>query len=122
MPKDWKVPSGGKLVIGQQGCLYGNRLYPQEKFGDYDYPSFSSDNHYLQWTLACLDRSLKTVTPFDTFSGPMTEAVLLGNVALRFPGKKLQWDPDTFAFPSTPKADQYLQRAYRKGWEIEGLG
>ncbi len=122
MPSDWKVPSGGKLVVGEEGCLYGNRLHPQEKFAGYDYPQCESDDHYMQWTLACLDRTRTTVTPFDTFSSPMTEAVLLGNVALRFPGQKLQWDTTAFAFQAMPEADKYLRREYREGWQIEGLG
>lgn len=122
MPGDWKVPDGGNLVVGSEGCMYGNRLYPREKFADYDYPQCKGDDHYMQWTLACLDRSRKTVTPFDTFSSPLAETVLLGNVALRFPSQKLSWDPEAFSFPGMPKANQYLRREYRAGWRIEDLG
>jgi hypothetical protein len=76
----------------------------------------------MQWTRACLDRSRKTLCPFDTLAGPVTEAVLLGNIALRFSGKKLSWDSAAFAFPGFPDADRFLRRSYRKGWNIEDLG
>jgi predicted dehydrogenase len=122
MPKGWQVPDNGKLIIGEEGCMYGHHLYPREKFAKYDYPKPETIDHYQQWTLACLDRSLKTVCPFDAASGPLTEAVLLGNVALRFPGKKLKWDSEAFSFPQMPEADGYLRRSYRDGWGIDGLG
>ena len=122
MPAGWKVPNGGELVIGAEGSLYGGRLYQEEKFADYEAPACKGDDHYMQWTRACLDRSRKTVTPFDTFSGPMTEAVLLGNVALRFPGRKLAWDSRALAFSGASEADRFLRRDYRDGWRIEGLG
>ena len=81
----------GGIGVGDKGCMFRNRLFPREKFAGFEYPVCTGDDHYMQWTLACLDRSRKTVTPFATFSSPMTEAVLLGNIALRFPGQKLTW-------------------------------
>jgi predicted dehydrogenase len=122
MPDDWTVRDGGNLIVGDEGGLMGHRLYPREKFANYAYPKVTGDDHYLQWTRACLDRSRKTLCPFDTLAGPLTEAVLLGNVALRFPGRKLNWDTTAFAFPGATDADQFLRRTYRKGWNIDGLG
>lgn len=122
MPDGWTVPDGGNLIVGDDGVLMGHRLYPQERFAKYAYPKVVGDDHYLQWTRACLDRSRKTLCPFDTLAGPLTEAILLGNVALRFPGKKLDWDTTAFAFPGATDADQFLRRTYRKGWNIDGLG
>ena len=122
LPDDWKVPNSGSLIVGAEGTMYGHRLYPEQKFGKFEYPKTEGDNHYTQWAKACLDRSLETVTPFATFSSPLTEAVLLGNVALHYPGEKLQWDPKAFKFPNQPDADNHLKRAYRGGWQIEGLG
>jgi len=121
MPSDWRMPNGGALIIGENGCIYGNRLYPQGKFARYDYPKVEGDDHYMQWTKACLDRSRKTVTPFAAFSSPLTEAVLLGNIALHYPNQKLQWDTAAFKFPNKPEADRLLRRSYRDGWRIEGL-
>ena len=58
---------------------------------------------------------------FD-WAGPMTEAVLLGNVALRYElreeltRKKLRWDAAKLTFTNHERANQFLRRDYRTGW------
>ena len=51
------------------------------------------------------------------YSGVLTEAVLLGNVAYRS-GKALEWDAKNIKFPNAPEAEQFLHYEYRKGWEL----
>ncbi len=53
---------------------------------------------------------------FD-YSGPLTEFVLLGNLAIRA-GQKIEWDGENMKATNCPAADQYVRRAYRKGWEL----
>ena len=53
---------------------------------------------------------------FD-YAGPMTETVLLGNVAIRA-GAKLYWDSENMRFPNFPEADKFLHRPYREGWSL----
>jgi hypothetical protein len=48
---------------------------------------------------------------------PFSEAILLGNIALRVPGKLL-WDADATKFIDAPEADALMTRAYREGWEL----
>ena len=48
------------------------------------------------------------------YAGPLTEAVLLGGVATRFPGKKLEWKAASQSFPGSPEADRFVGREYRK--------
>lgn len=55
-------------------------------------------------------------------SGPMSEAVILGTVAVRTPGVKLEWDAKTLKIPNSAEANALLRRSYREGWHIEGLG
>ena len=62
----------------------------------------------------------KTGANFD-YAGPLTEAVLLGSVATRFPMATLDWDAAALKFTNTAEANQFVQRAYRKGWEVAGL-
>ncbi|MBI4584123.1 MAG: Gfo/Idh/MocA family oxidoreductase [Planctomycetes bacterium] len=50
-------------------------------------------------------------------AGPLTELVLLGNIALRT-GKKIEWDPKAFKITNVPEANPYLNCEHRKGWEI----
>ena len=57
-----------------------------------------------------------TTCGFD-YSGPLTETVLLGNVAYRT-GEKLQWDAENLKATNCPEADQFIRREYRKGWTL----
>jgi hypothetical protein len=61
----------------------------------------------------------KTTAGFD-YAGPLTETVLLGSVACRFPHQPLQWDAARLKFDSDD-ANQHLRRTYREGWRIKGL-
>ncbi|MCC6511747.1 MAG: gfo/Idh/MocA family oxidoreductase, partial [Pirellulaceae bacterium] len=58
----------------------------------------------------------ETTSHFD-YSGPLTETVLLGTVAIRVPGKLLMWNSDTMRFTNMPAAEQWLNKPYRSGWE-----
>ena len=51
----------------------------------------------------------------------MTEAILLGTVALRVPDTILEWDAVKMKFPNHPEANKYLRRIYRKGWKVRGF-
>jgi hypothetical protein len=53
---------------------------------------------------------------FD-YAGPMTEMVLLGNLAVRT-GRRVEWDAKNMRATNVPEANQYVSREYRKGWEI----
>ena len=116
----WK---NGLLFVGQKGLLlvdYENppRLLPEDKFADVQVELEPGDNHYLQWTEACKGNG-KTATPFS-YSGPLTETVLLGNVAVRL-GKPIDWDREKLSAQGEPAADAFIRREYRKEWRIEGL-
>jgi hypothetical protein len=54
---------------------------------------------------------------FD-FAGMLTETILLGNVAMRLSGKKLEWDGPSLKFTNNSDANQYLHFDYRKGWTL----
>jgi hypothetical protein len=54
---------------------------------------------------------------FD-YSGPMTETVLLGNVALRA-GQKIDWDSKNLKVTNLPEANRFVRKSYRKGWDVE---
>ena len=50
-------------------------------------------------------------------SGPFTEMVLLGNLAIRL-GKKLDWDGPNMKALNAPEADALIRREYRAGWQL----
>ena len=57
---------------------------------------------------------------FD-YSGPLTESVLLGSVAVRFPKTTLEWNSAKLQFTNEKAANQFVRRKYHKGWEVAGL-
>ncbi|HVL11370.1 MAG TPA: gfo/Idh/MocA family oxidoreductase, partial [Gemmata sp.] len=116
----------GSILIGTEGVLYsqydsGNTpiLLPGEKFKDFKMPEVQSDNHYLQYVEAVRGNG-KTSAPFS-YSGPLTEMVLLGCLATRFPKTDLKWDTKGLKFTNNDAANQFVKREYRKGFEAEGL-
>ena len=122
IPEDEKLLANGILFIGDKGQLlvdYFNppRLLPEGDFADTKIEAAAIDNHYQQWTEAIKGNG-KTSCPF-AYSGPLTETVLLGNVAVRT-GKTLKWDSKSLQSDS-PEADALLRRSYREGWSVAGL-
>ena len=78
----------GSIYVGTEGVLYAPyidppELFPAEKFKDTKLVAASGNDHYLQFVEACRGNG-KTSAPFD-YSGPLTESVLLGCLATRFP-------------------------------------
>ena len=115
----WK---SGVLFVGQKGQLladYGRHvLLPEKDFDGFTPPApFIKDSigHHKEWIAACKTGG-PTTCPFD-YSGPLTEAALLGNVAYRA-GQKLEWDWKHLKATNSPEADRYLQHHYRRGWKI----
>jgi hypothetical protein len=122
--KNLHLPSNGSILLGENGAMLlphvaGPQLLPRDKFIDYQRPKLKGGNHYLQWVQACLGRD-QTSAGFD-YAGPLTEVVLLGVLAGRFPGRKLQWDSAALKVANLPEADRFIRFPYRKGWEVAGL-
>lgn len=123
---DMKLDSQGSIFIGTEGVLYsqydsGNVpvLLPRDKFKDVKLPEIKSDDHYLQFVEAVRGNG-ETSAPFS-YSGPMTEMVLLGCLATRFPKTDLKWDAKALKVTNVAEANQFVRRVPRKGWEVEGL-
>lgn len=70
---------------------------------------------YAEW-LAAIRSGTPALSNF-TSSGPFSETVLLGNLALRL-GKKVEWNPKTLTAKNAPEAAAIVRRPYRKGWEL----
>jgi predicted dehydrogenase len=112
----------GVLFVGDKGMLLASydsyRLLPEADFKDFHPPAPSIPNsigHHAEWIEAC-KTGKPTTCNFD-YSGPMTEAVLLGTVAYRL-GRKIEWDSAGLKVVGCPEAERYLRREYRKGWTL----
>jgi predicted dehydrogenase len=118
---------GGVLFIGKKGMLmcgtYGSnpRLIPESRMQDYRRPEKSiprSPGIHAEWIEAC--KSGKKSTTDFSYSGPLTETMLLGNIAVRAKdsNKTLEWDPVKMEITNHPEANAFLSMAYRDGWNL----
>jgi predicted dehydrogenase len=116
-----EYPAESSMLIGTEGSLliplgYPPQLLPEEKFKDIKRPSLPPRNHYHHFVDACLGGE-KTESHFAQ-TGPMTEAILLGTVAIRVPGQKLEWDSTHLKVRNEHEANRFLRRKYREGWHV----
>jgi predicted dehydrogenase len=131
---------GGAIIIGTKGKMmcgtYGNNatLLPTALSKDAHVPQVTKrvpEGHYLQWVNACIAGYGKNElsSSFD-YAGPLTESILMGNLALRswnikdakggFPGrKKLLWDAVNMKITNFDEANQFVKRTYREGYKFE---
>lgn len=117
-----KLKGAGVLFVGDKGQMFadygGFKLYPEETFADWKAPEQSipaSIGHHAEWIRACKTGD-PTLCNFS-YSGPLTETVLLGVVAHRL-GKPLDWDAAKLEVTNAPEAAELIRPEYRKGWEI----
>ena len=129
---------GGYLFEGTKGKLMGDFnmapvLLPTARMKDTlpaeTIPRINGAEagHYTQWVEACMKGygNMQLSSPFE-YAGPMTEAILMGNLALRsyamknkdnYPGrKKLLWDAKNMKITNFDEANAFVKREYRKGW------
>lgn len=122
-----KIPAdGGSMFIGDKGIIvcetYGGdvQMFPEERFLEYkDLPKTLKrigTSHEMNWVDACKGGEAPC-SNFD-YSGPLTEMVLMGNLAIRVPGKRLLWDGDNMKVTNDDDANRFIQREYRKGWTL----
>jgi hypothetical protein len=76
-------------------------------------------NHYHLFADACLGGP-KTESHFAQ-TGPMTESIILGTVAIRLPGQKLEWNHRRMKVTNLADANRLLRRKYREGWHAGGF-
>ncbi len=119
-----KVSDQGSIYIGTEGVMYSPYianpvLLPAEKFKEYKQPRPGNRDHYGQFVEAVRGNGT-TSAPFS-YSGPLSETVLLGCLATRFPKTTLEFDSENLKVTNVDKANAFVRKTYRKGWEVEGL-
>ncbi len=122
------VPASGSLVIGAGGALvipHGGggapAIYRDGKLSDETIESLPSENHHQGFADAIRGKAPEAPRAHFGYAGPMSEAVLLGAVAMRLPGETLRWDDAAGRFVDSEAANAMLHDPYRSGWEVEGL-
>lgn len=142
--------NNGVLIIGENGIISTNindsspltpKLYLNDgstEFGpeieENEEPEYG---HQRKWVDACKagfnSPEHQALTSSFDYAGPMTETVLMGNLAIRsymlrreneeekmefFARKKLLWDGENMKITNLEEANQFVTRTYRKGWEM----
>ncbi|HZL35497.1 MAG TPA: Gfo/Idh/MocA family oxidoreductase [Tepidisphaeraceae bacterium] len=128
---------GGSIMVGDKGILYSPvddgrqwELLPADAYRDYKMPpptlprnpELHGDNnkmdeaHKAEW-LAAVKGGPPALSNFN-YAGLLAETILLGNVAIRAGGEKLEWDATNLRFPNAPQADKWLRRRYREPWTL----
>jgi hypothetical protein len=121
-----ELDDNGSLFIGDKGKIicgvYGHKpqLLPESRMADYKRPPKTiprtpGNSSHLDWIRACKGGPV-ACSNFN-ISGPFTEWVLLGNVALRV-NKKIEWDSKNLRVKNIPEAEELIRGTYRAGWEI----
>ncbi|HYE55263.1 MAG TPA: gfo/Idh/MocA family oxidoreductase, partial [Chitinophagaceae bacterium] len=128
----------GKLMAG----LFGTNatLLPTSKMKEVTLPASKfpfveggPEGHQQQWVKACKKGyGTYTSSSFDE-AGPLTETVLMGNLAVRsynyseknakgesvYPGrKKLLWDGENMKITNFEPANQFVKREYRGNYKL----
>jgi hypothetical protein len=117
--KDNKLPDQGSIFLGTNGVMVLPHIGMPRLLGEakgHPIEAVPGENHWFQFINAALGEG-KTNANFD-YAGPLTEAVLLGSVASRFPQQTLEWDAAALQFTNVEGSNQFVRRDYRAGWEI----
>lgn len=119
--------SGGGFIVGEDATIITNtyagtaRIAPETKMREVlksqlpkKYPRVKG-SHFEEWIEGCKGGPLPG-SNFE-YSGPFTETVLLGNLAIRT-RRRLEWDGEKLQVTNFPEANRYLTKDYRPGWGI----
>lgn len=112
--------ASGCLVVGEKGRMYspddyGSRLtiLGTDELPDVEYPR--SPGHFTEWVEA-IKGGEPAVSNFPDYAVPLTETILLGNLAL-WCGEPLQWDAEKMV-ASVEGLEEIIMSPYREGWEL----
>ena len=119
-----RLPGQGSILVGTKGVMLLPHigmpvLLPEDQFQGFAMPPQEPVNHYFQFVEAILGNG-KTTTGFE-YSAPLTESVLLGPIATRFPKTTLEWEAKKLKFTNSAEATAFVKRKYRAGWGVKGL-
>lgn len=119
--KKMQVKASGCLVIGDKGQLYSPDDYgaKHELLGGATAPKVSiveSPGHFTEFANA-VRGGPKAVSNFADYSGPLTETILLGNLAV-WAGKKIEWDSANLKATNAPEVEPIVHPQFREGYKL----
>jgi predicted dehydrogenase len=126
MPDGEKLPKQGSMFVGEHGRMLlphiaGPQFLPEEKFEGVKFPKQPRMGHYEAWIGKHLGEPDAICRANFEYASQLTESVLVGGLACRFPGKKLIWDTENLRFTNESAANALIKRSYRDGYGVPGL-
>jgi predicted dehydrogenase len=124
-PIGTRWPDQGSVVVGTEGMLvlpHGNTppfVLPESKMAAMPQIELADRDHYGEFIDVVLGGGKDRCSANFDYAGPLTESVLIGNIAAHFPGETLEFDAKRLTFPKKREANQYLTRTYRNGWKMK---
>jgi hypothetical protein len=120
---DGKEPDGsGSLLVGEKGKLYSPGDYGTDRVllggameTDVTFPE--SPGHFDEWVRA-IKGGDPAMSNFADYAGPLTETILLGNLAVWADGKKIEWDAKNLKATNAPEVDSVIRPKYRHGYSL----
>jgi predicted dehydrogenase len=125
--KPFKPAASGVLVVGDKDTLYAPGDYCEKGFAlksgttPADVVFEKSPGHFQEWVRA-IKGGPAPRSNFPDYGGPLTETILLGNLAVwaadaaETPGKKVEWDPRGLVATNAPELAEIVRPKYREGW------
>jgi len=124
-----KIPESGTIFVGDKGKLICDtysenpRIFPESKMKAYKRPPKTIrrveggvGGHEKDWINACKGGPAAS-SNFD-YSGPFTETVVMGNLAVLNPDKVLLWDGENMRMTNDEAANGFVRPKYREGWSL----
>ena len=128
MAEDDKLDDNGIYFVGEKGVMLcggwsgAPRLLPETMEKDFQRPAKTiprSMGHRSEWLQACKDRNPDLAKAGFAYSGPYTEALLVGNLAARLQ-RRVEWDAANLKATNAPEAAALIRKTYRDGFGIYG--
>jgi predicted dehydrogenase len=127
LESDEKDIDTGAVVMGDKGTIvYGShgagqvRIIPESKMLAYKKPEKKIPRvkeHHWDW-LQAIKTGRKAGSDFAAYGGPLTEVALVGIIAIKLHGTKLNWDGPSGRFTNCTEANDFLNPPYRAGWTL----
>jgi len=112
------VPDGGMLIVGTKATLgTGNKSASAAEFESVPKTLPRFGDMYADWIAGIQESNPDRPSCPFSYAGPLTEAYLLGNIAMKL-NRKIEYDPQAMRITNCEEANQYLRREYREGWGL----
>ncbi len=121
-----KLGDNGIYFVGDKGVMLcggwcgAPRLVPEEAMQQFNRPEKTlprSIGHREEWIQACKDGKPEMAKAGFDYSGPYTEALLVGNLSTRLQ-KRIEWDAANMKATNAPEAEHLIRKTYREGFGI----